>query len=53
MIIPLEEVNDEVIACVVSNPDDFKKVRHVGASGALIGDRPLVKVGDPLLTVKK
>ena len=44
---------DEVIACVVSNPDDFKKVRHVGASGTLIGDRPLVKVGDPLLTVKK
>ena len=44
---------DEVIACVVSNPDDFKKVRHVCASGTLIGDRPLVKVGDPLLTVKK
>ena len=44
---------DEVIACVVSNPDAFKKVRHVGASGTLIGDRPLVKIGDPLLVVKK
>lgn len=76
VIIPLEEVNDEVIsagqvlmtfdvdaikaagcdeviACVVSNPDAFKKVRHVGASGTLIGDRPLVKIGDPLLVVKK
>ena len=44
---------DEVIACVVSNPDNFSKVRHVGASGTLIGDRPLVKIGDPLLVAKK
>ncbi|HJA29802.1 MAG TPA: PTS glucose transporter subunit IIA [Candidatus Olsenella pullicola] len=44
---------DEVVACVISNPDAFTKIRHVGASGTLIGDRPLVKVGDPLLTVKK
>lgn len=44
---------DEVVACVISNPDAFSKVRHVGASGTLIGDRPLVKVGDPLLVAKK
>ena len=44
---------DDVIACVVSNPDSFRKVRHVGASGTLIGERPLVKIGDPLLVVKK
>ena len=44
---------DEVIACVISNPDDFSKIRHVGASGTLIGDRPLVKIGDPLLVAKK
>lgn len=44
---------DDVVACVVSNPDSFCKVRHVGASGTLIGERPLVKIGDPLLVVKK
>ena len=44
---------DEVIACVVSNPDDFSKIRHVGASSTLLGDRPLVKIGDPLLIVKR
>lgn len=44
---------EEVIACVISNPDDFTKVRHVGASGTLLGDRPLVKIGDPLLVAKK
>lgn len=44
---------DEVIACVISNPDSFAKIRHVGSSGTLIGDRPLVKIGDPLLVAKK
>lgn len=44
---------DEVIACVISNPDAFSKIRHVGASGTLVGDRPLVKIGDPLLVAKR
>lgn len=44
---------DDVVVCVVSNPDDFKGISHVAESGTLLGGRPLVKVGDPLLMVNK
>lgn len=43
---------ESAIACVVSNPDAFAAIEHVGESGTLLGGRPLVKVGDPLLTVR-
>lgn len=42
---------DDVVVCVVSNPDDFKRISHVAESGTLLGGRPLVKVGDALLMV--
>lgn len=44
---------EDVIACVVSNPDAFASIAHVGDSSTLLGGRPLVKLGDPLLVVKK
>lgn len=45
--------HEDVVVCVVSNPDDFEKVCHVGESNTLLGGRPLVKIGDPLLVVKR
>ena len=44
---------EEVIACVISNPDAFASIEHVGDSGTLLGGRPLVKIGDPLLVARK
>lgn len=44
---------DDVVVCVVSNPDDFARINHVAESGTLLGGRPLVKVGDPLLMVTR
>ncbi|WP_346695564.1 PTS sugar transporter subunit IIA [Thermophilibacter mediterraneus] len=45
--------HEEVIACVISNPDSFSAIEHVGETGTLLGGRPLVKIGDPLLVAKK
>ena len=44
---------EEVIACVISNPESFSAIEHVGETGTLLGGRPLVKIGDPLLVAKK
>ena len=44
---------EEVIACVISNPDAFSSIEHVGDTGTLLGGRPLVKIGDPLLVARK
>lgn len=44
---------EDVVTCVVPNTDQLATIQHVGGSNTLIGDRPLVKVGDPLLIVKK
>ncbi|MBM6775244.1 PTS sugar transporter subunit IIA [Olsenella profusa] len=44
---------DEVVACVISNPDAYARIDHVGESGTLLGGRPLVKIGDPLLVARK
>ncbi len=43
---------DDVVTCVVTNYSDFDGVEGVYESGTLIGGRPLVKVGDPLLVVR-
>ena len=45
--------HEDVVACVVSNPDAFQKIEHVGDSNTLLGGRPLVKLGDPLLVVRR
>lgn len=43
---------DDVVTCVVSNPAELESVDLVGSSNTLLGGRPLVKVGDPLMVVK-
>ena len=40
------------MSIVLFNPEAFSKVRHVGESSTLIDNRPLVKVGDPLIVAK-
>ena len=44
---------EEVVACVISNPDAYDRIDHVGESGTLLGGRPLVKIGDPLLVARR
>ena len=44
---------DDVVTCTISNPDAFSRIDYVGESGTLLGGRPLVKIGDPLLVVQK
>lgn len=43
---------DDVVTCVVSNPDELESIDLVGSSNTLLGGRPLVKVGDALMLVK-
>ena len=45
--------HEDVVIVAVSNADDFAGVDHVGESGTLLGGRPLVKLGDPLLVVHR
>ncbi len=45
--------HEDVVVCVVSNPDDFAEICHVGESSTLLGGRPLAKIGDPLLVAKR
>lgn len=42
---------DDVVTCLISNIDQVGMIEHVGGSNTLIGERPLVKIGDPLLMV--
>lgn len=44
---------DDVVIVAVMNPGDFWRVTHVGVSATLLGDRPLVKIGDPLLVTRE
>lgn len=44
--------HDDVVTCVVSNPQDFEPIELTGSSSTLLGGRPLVKVGDPLMVTK-
>lgn len=48
-----EAGHEDVVTCVISNTDAVSKIEHVGGSNTLIGDRPLVKIGDQLLMVHK
>ncbi len=43
---------DDVVTCVVSNPTELESVDLIGSSNTLLGGRPLVKVGDPLVVCK-
>lgn len=44
--------HDDVVTCVVSNPQELDEVHAIGSSSTLLGGRPLVKVGDPLIVTK-
>ncbi|MBM6952433.1 PTS sugar transporter subunit IIA [Enorma phocaeensis] len=44
---------EDVVTLIISNVGDSVRVNHIGSSGTLLGGRPLVKVGDPLLVVRK
>mgnify|MGYP000888154852 FL=1 len=49
----IEEAGYEnVVVITIVNADQFSRIDLIGESGTLIGGRPLVKVGDPLLLVK-
>lgn len=43
---------DDIVTVVVSNPQSLESVQLVGSSNTLLGGRPLVKVGDPLIVTK-
>lgn len=43
---------DDIVTVVVSNPQSLESVELIGSSNTLLGDRPLVKVGDPLIITK-
>lgn len=45
--------HENVVVVAVSNADEKTRVERVGDSGTLLGGRPLVKLGDPLLLVRK
>ena len=45
--------HDDMVTVVISNPQAFKKISHVAASNTMVGGRPLVKIGDPLLVTRK
>lgn len=44
---------EDVVTLIISNVGDKVRVNHIGSSGTLLGGRPLVKVGDPLLVVRR
>ena len=43
---------DDMVTVVISNPERFRKIDHVASSNTMIGGRPLVKLGDPLLVTR-
>lgn len=45
--------HDDMVTVVISNPQAFTKISHVAASNTMVGGRPLVKIGDPLLVTRK
>ena len=44
--------HDDIVTVIVSEADHLKSIDHVGESNTLLGGRPLVKLGDPLLVAK-
>ncbi len=43
---------EDMVTVVISNPQNFRKIDHVGSSNTMIAGRPLVKIGDPLLVTR-
>lgn len=44
---------EDVVVVAVSNADDFESIDFIAESGTTLGGRPLVKLGDPLLAVRR
>lgn len=44
---------EDVVVVAISNPQAFHAIEYVGESGTLLGGRPLVKLGDPLMVARK
>lgn len=44
--------HDDIVTCVISNPQALDSIELTGASNTLLGGRPLVKVGDPLMVTR-
>ena len=44
---------EDVVVVAVSNADEFSRIDLIADSGTLLGDRPLVKLGDPLMAVHR
>lgn len=44
---------EDVVTCVVANLEQVGGIDHVANSNTLIGNRPLVKIGDPLLLTRR
>ena len=45
--------HEDIVVCAISNPQNFRAIEFVGESGTLLGGRPLVKVGDPLMVARR
>ena len=43
---------EDMVTVVISNPQNFRKIDHIGSSNTMIAGRPLVKIGDPLLVTR-
>lgn len=44
--------HEDIVTVVVSNPQQLGSIELIGSSNTLLGGRPLVKVGDPLIVTK-
>lgn len=43
---------EDVVIVAITNSEDYPEIMHVSASATLLGGRPLMKIGDPLLITR-
>ena len=44
--------HEDMVTVVITNPQHFCKIDHVGSSNTMLAGRPLVKIGDALLVTR-
>ena len=44
--------HEDMVTVVITNPQHFRKIDHVGSSNTMLAGRPLVKIGDALLVTR-
>lgn len=44
--------HEDMVTVVITNPQHFRKIDHVGSSNTMLAGRPLVKLGDALLVTR-